>query len=135
MAETVTDTDDTADTPVEQHQTVRRLPPEREVGPFYPSGMSAPEAAMAGATAGMSDADAAKVQEQAAELGLGDAPDGGVSAVTQGDAVDPNDDPDGPGGRPALSANKAEWEDYRTGQGHNVEGLTKEDLIGLSDTP
>jgi hypothetical protein len=33
-------------------QTVRRMPDDQpEVGPFYPSGMSAPEAAIAGATA------------------------------------------------------------------------------------
>lgn len=48
-------------------QTVRRMPGEfpgedREVGPFFPSGMSAPEAALAGATEGMTDEEIAKVK-------------------------------------------------------------------------
>ena len=44
-------------------QTVKRMPEEEEVGPFFPSGMSAPEAALSGATEGMSDEDLAKLQE------------------------------------------------------------------------
>lgn len=62
------------DTPAEaaeaaepEHQTIKRLPPETTAGPFFPSGMSAPEAAMAGATAGMSDRDQAKIQDLAKE--------------------------------------------------------------------
>ena len=39
------------------------MPEEEEVGPFFPSGMSAPEAALSGATEGMSDEDLAKLQE------------------------------------------------------------------------
>lgn len=65
--------DDTPDTPTQveaaepEHQTIKRLPPETTAGPFFPSGMSAPEAAMAGATAGMSDRDQAKIQDLAKE--------------------------------------------------------------------
>ena len=42
-----------------------------QVGPFFPSGMSAPEAAMAGATAGMSDEALAKIEEMKAVQGYG----------------------------------------------------------------
>jgi len=43
-------------------QTVSRLPDDQpDVGPYYPSGMSAPEAALAGATADMSDDEIAKL--------------------------------------------------------------------------
>lgn len=62
------------DTPVEEDegpkQTIKRLPPDTEVGPFFPSGMSAPEAAMAGATAGMSDDDKAKIDEMRQEYAI-----------------------------------------------------------------
>lgn len=35
-------------------QTVRRLPEDQpDIGPFFPSGMSAPEAALSGATEGV----------------------------------------------------------------------------------
>ena len=54
-------------------QTVKRLPTEIEVGPFFPSGMSAPEAGMAGATANMSDEDKEKLAEEAKFLGVSDA--------------------------------------------------------------
>lgn len=36
---------------------------------------------------------------------------------------------------PAHSATKAEWVDYRAAQGHDVDGLTKEQLIELPDVP
>ena len=42
-------------------QTVKLMPDEREIGPFFPSGMNAVEAAFAGATADMSDADKEKL--------------------------------------------------------------------------
>ena len=50
--------------PSSQHIDRRNLTSgvEGDVGPFFPSGMSAPEAAMAGATAGMSDEQLAKVE-------------------------------------------------------------------------
>ena len=51
-------------------QTVRRDPPDIDVGPHFPSGMSAPEAAMAGATAGMSDEDKEKVSKLAEQHGI-----------------------------------------------------------------
>jgi len=51
--------DETVETTEEEEgpkQTVRRMPDDQpEVGPFFPSGMSAPEAALAGATANLSD--------------------------------------------------------------------------------
>jgi len=53
-------------------QTIRRMPPETEVGPFFPSGMSAPEAAMAGATAHLSDEQKEKVAELREEYGMED---------------------------------------------------------------
>lgn len=36
---------------------------------------------------------------------------------------------------PAKSASKADWEAYRAVQGHVVDGLTKDELIDLPDTP
>ena len=52
-------------------QTIRRTPEDQtEVGPFFPSGMSAPEAAVAGATADMSD------EEVASLKGEGDSTEG-----------------------------------------------------------
>jgi hypothetical protein len=37
-------------------QTIKRMPDDQpDVGPYFPSGMSAPEAALSGATANMSD--------------------------------------------------------------------------------
>jgi len=43
-------------------QTVRRMPDDQpDIGPFFPSGMSAPEAALAGATEGMSDEEIARL--------------------------------------------------------------------------
>lgn len=38
-------------------------------------------------------------------------------------------------GAPAKSASKDDWAAYRTAQGHDVDGLTKDDLIDLPDTP
>jgi hypothetical protein len=50
--------------PEEEHQTVRRMPDDQpEVGPFFPSGMSAPEAALSGATRGLTDDQKAAVEE------------------------------------------------------------------------
>jgi hypothetical protein len=49
------------------------LSPEGEVGPFFPSGMSAPEAAMVGATAGMDDVALEKIEAMRAEQGYGGA--------------------------------------------------------------
>lgn len=44
-------------------QTIRRMPDDQpDVGPYFPSGMSAPEAALAGATADMSDEQIAKLK-------------------------------------------------------------------------
>jgi hypothetical protein len=48
-------------------QTVRRMPGELagedvEVGPFFPSGMSAPEAALSGATADLNEDELATVK-------------------------------------------------------------------------
>ena len=54
-------------------QSVSRMPTEIDVGPFFPSGMSAPEAAMAGATANMTDEDKEKLAEEAKFLGVSDA--------------------------------------------------------------
>ena len=48
-------------------QTVRRLPQDEEVGPFFPSGMSAPEAALAGATADMDEETVAGIEAVRAE--------------------------------------------------------------------
>jgi hypothetical protein len=48
-------------------QTVSRMPEDTDIGPHFPSGMSAPEAALAGATADMSDEDVAKLKGETAE--------------------------------------------------------------------
>jgi hypothetical protein len=48
-------------------QTILREPEEREIGPFFPSGMSAPEAAVAGATANMTDAEIASLKGEKVE--------------------------------------------------------------------
>jgi hypothetical protein len=52
------------------HQTVVRLPADIDVGPFFPSGMSAPEAAMAGATAGMPEEQREEIARAAEESGF-----------------------------------------------------------------
>ena len=54
-------TDETVEETEGPKQTVRLEPPEA-VGPFFPSGMSAPEAALAGATEGLSDEQLAKLK-------------------------------------------------------------------------
>lgn len=36
---------------------------------------------------------------------------------------------------PAKSASKDEWVAFRSAQGHDVEGLTKDELIDLPDVP
>lgn len=41
----------------------------------------------------------------------------------------------GGGGAPPHSATKDEWSAFRAAQGHDVEGLTKAELIDLPDTP
>lgn len=57
-------------------QTVRRMPDDQpDIGPFFPSGMSAPEAGLAGATADMSD-------EQIARL-KGETPDDQQEAIEE----------------------------------------------------
>jgi hypothetical protein len=49
-------------------QTVKRMPDDQpDIGPFFPSGMSAPEAALAGATANMSDEQVAALKGEEAE--------------------------------------------------------------------
>jgi hypothetical protein len=48
-------------------QKVERMPTEDTTGPYFPSGMSAPEAALAGATADMSDEDVAKLKGETPE--------------------------------------------------------------------
>jgi hypothetical protein len=48
-------------------QTIVREPAENEIGPFFPSGMSAPEAAIAGATANMSEAEIASLKGEKVE--------------------------------------------------------------------
>lgn len=55
-------------------QTVRRMAADEdaEVGPFFPSGMSAPEAALAGATADMSDEAIARLRGEEVPSGEGD---------------------------------------------------------------
>jgi hypothetical protein len=63
-------------------QTIKRLPPDIEVGPFFPSGMSAPEAGMAGAVANLSDADKEKLAEEAKFVGISDA---GLIAASKDD--------------------------------------------------
>jgi hypothetical protein len=37
-------------------------------------------------------------------------------------------------GAPAKSAGKDDWAAYRMAQGHDVEGLTKDELVALPDT-
>lgn len=59
--------EDTEVEEAETGQTIRRMPPDVEVGPFFPSGMSAPEAAMAGATNGMPDEEIEKIEALKAE--------------------------------------------------------------------
>lgn len=54
----------------ERTQTVVRMPPEETVGPFFPSGMSAPEAAMAGATADVPEADMEKIEALREQYGV-----------------------------------------------------------------
>lgn len=62
---------------------------------------------------------------------------GGLAPTRPGDGADPpddlyDDDPDGPGGVPAKSANKGEWVDYAVSQGADpaeAEAATKDDLI------
>lgn len=66
-------TDEDPEAPEESEgpkQTIKRLPPTEETGPFFPSGMSAPEAAMAGATANLTDEEKEKVAEEAAAYGI-----------------------------------------------------------------
>ena len=61
----MSDTRDTRTTEEDEgpKQTVSRLPDDQpDVGPYYPSGMSAPEAALAGATADMSDDEIAQLK-------------------------------------------------------------------------
>lgn len=38
-------------------------------------------------------------------------------------------------GAPPKSASKDDWAAYRAAQGHDVDGLTKDELIALPDTP
>lgn len=143
---TTTDTDDVTEdnaSGTTEHQTVKRLPPERTVGPYFPSGMSDVEAAIAGATAGMSDDDIASVQDHAKNLGLGEdssATDAQpltdhVNEIGSGSSDSDDDGGDGPGGRPGSQAPKDEWVEYRESQGHDVEGLTVQQLKDLPDTP
>jgi hypothetical protein len=73
-------------------QTVILEPPDRDIGPHFPSGMSTVEAALAGATAGMSDADIAKVR---GEAGPGD-PIGGPAIGPSGTAVGEGEVPEAP---------------------------------------
>ena len=48
-------------------QTVRRMPDDQpDIGPFFPSGMSAPEAAISGATANLSDEEVASLKGEGA---------------------------------------------------------------------
>lgn len=52
-------------------QVVSRMPSEAtDAGPHFPSGMSAPEAAMAGADANLSDEDKEKVEAMREEHGM-----------------------------------------------------------------
>ena len=67
------DPDNTEGGTERESQEIRRMPADLDVGPHFPSGMSAPEAAMAGATAGMSDEDQKKIREQAKRSGMTDA--------------------------------------------------------------
>lgn len=128
-------------------QRVRRLGSEQESGPFFPSGMSAPEAAIAGATAGMSDDQVRQVEQDFVESGAptdGTVPD--MSGVERPDSEGETESSDAADGstadgstdagstesdRPAQGDPKADWEEYRRGQGHDVDGLTKQELIDL----
>jgi hypothetical protein len=38
-------------------------------------------------------------------------------------------------GAPPKSATKDEWSAFRAAQGHDIEGLTKDELVELPDTP
>jgi hypothetical protein len=59
-------------------QTIRRMPDDQpDVGPYFPSGMSAPEAAMAGATAGLTEEQKQQIEEQKQAL------QGGAPAETE----------------------------------------------------
>ena len=59
--------------PNEPRQTVRRMAEdEPDIGPFYPSGMSAPEAAAAGATADLSDQELERLGKRTAARDEGD---------------------------------------------------------------
>ena len=53
---------------VESEQTVSRMPSDEDRGPHFPSGMSAPEAALAGATAGMTDEEVARLKGEEAAV-------------------------------------------------------------------
>jgi hypothetical protein len=65
------DADTTEDTTTEApSQTVVREAPKEVVGPLFPSGMSAPEAAMAGATATLTDKEKEKIEEMRTEYGF-----------------------------------------------------------------
>ena len=48
-------------------QTVSRMPDDTDVGPHFPSGMSAPEAALAGATANLTDEELAQLKGETPE--------------------------------------------------------------------
>ena len=61
---------DTRDVDEGPKQTVRRMPSSVEVGPFFPSGMSAPEAALAGADATLTDEEKEAVAEERKLLGM-----------------------------------------------------------------
>jgi hypothetical protein len=59
----MSDTETTEEGP---RQTVRRMPDDQpDVGPHFPSGMSAPEAALSGATADMAEEDVALLRGEA----------------------------------------------------------------------
>ena len=64
-------------------QTVSRMPEDTDLGPHFPSGMNTVEAALAGATAGMSDAEIAQVKGEAAPSD----PIAGPSATAEGEAA------------------------------------------------
>jgi hypothetical protein len=61
--------DETETTEEGPRQTVRRMPDDQpEIGPFFPSGMNTVEAALAGATANMTEEQVAALKgEQPAE--------------------------------------------------------------------
>lgn len=76
-------------------QTVRRMPDDQpDVGPYFPSGMNTVEAALAGATSGMSEADIARLKGEeapAAAEGSEDAESGEADAGADEEAFDPGD--------------------------------------------